>query len=1387
MRFTRLFLVVITLCSSLLSAVHAASDTALAPSWQQWVEGRHADLDCPWLMSASKQRVCSWPAQFKGELIDEGMQFEMAVQVFSRTGEIRLPGNKLHWPSQIKVDQQPAVIIDKKGKPYVQLSSGRHLITGTYLWSTLPTSIELPDDLALFSVVHHGEKVPTSINNHQLIFAQKAAVTDNAKDSLRVEVYRKLTDDVPMRLTTQIKLFVSGKPREVSLGQVSWDTMKTLDLTSNLPARLEESGMLRVQVKPGVHDITLLSRVAGNISALQTNKQSPDWPEDEYISFEGDSRWREMSLSGAPSVDTSLIDLPVQWQSLPTYRLQPSQTLQLTANEAMANTWQHNTINVSREIWLAFNGQSAVVKDVVRGEMNQGWRLNADSEMQAGRALVNGQAVLITELAGHQGVEVRSPQINLEAVSSIKDIRQFNAVGWQSDASHFSANIHLPPGWRALHATGVDGVEGTWVQQWNLWDIFWLMMLIAVANKLLGIKGAILMAVTLLFSFHEDQAPTVLWAVLLLLIGLLALPIGKYKVWVSRAALLPVFILAISILVFSVSALRLAFYPSLEKPSMSPYSSSVQVNEPSAAFDQFDDIEPAQEMQSKSASPMAKEQPLISHTSSKMVRRVQEAGSEAAKPQALYQIGENDRVQTGPGIPTWQWNSLRINATGMVTAAQQINVVYSSPWMTALWRVLNVLLLIAMALVVVTKFGKVARFRCIQGEPATHSDSMNCTNRASGSIASISLAVVLGLSGWAASNPSQAQNFPPEYLLAEYETRLLAAPDCLPDCVSLNDGFLQIKEGELRLSFTVFASADVAIPLPTAGNTWLAETITLDNQSAVLRKDQGRQLIYVAKGQHQVSLQGPIINDEIAISLPLAIHNLTTNTPAWLVDGIRDGVVLKNNIGLVSQEAMAIANNDTLAPLPVKSYAIVHRQISLGNQWQVETRVEKISPLNESATFTIALLPGEQILSGHSVNDDGSVTIQIPKNQRSYEWHSALPATPLISLKAGQSSAYSERWTVIPSSIWHVSFNGIAAVKPDGAAEQLQPRWKPWAGEQLEIQVQRPEGVEGSVFTTEKATLSQIAGKNSQSATLKLKVRASQGVDYPIKLGAGASIRALMHNGSSLSINSASSALVQLHPGEQDIVIEFQLARPLSWAETSAAIQLPGKVSNIDIEFELPRDRWLLFITGPSLGASMLYWGMLCVIVLGALALPLLARKLSLTLPVNTLAWLLLGIGFSTVSSYGVVLCALFFFVMAYRNQYVQPSKLTRVQFNALQVAIVIFTFICLVSLLLVIPIGLLATPDMQVVGNGSSAYWFAFFQDQATRGELPLVQVYSLPIWVYRVVMLLWSLWVATQLINWGKWWFTSYTQGGAWLARPTMDVETAQAGSQSAMQQDK
>ena len=478
--------------------------------------------------------------------------------------------------------------------------------------------------------------------------------------------------------------------------------------------------------------------------------------------------------------------------------------------------------------------------------------------------------------------------------------------------------------------------------------------------------------------------------------------------------------------------------------------------------------------------------------------------------------------------------------------------------------------------------------------------------------------------------------------------------------------------------------------MPSAGHAWQARQVKLNNENAVLRKAHGQLFVFVPKGQHKIVLSGDIINDEISVNLPLNIHNFVVNSPAWQVDGIQEGNVLNNIIGLSAQKITERKNSQTLTPLPIKSYGIVHRSISLGKEWQVTTRVEKTSPLSSTASFNIKLLPGERVLFGYPVNNNGFASVQIPKNQRFISWTSSLEPTSTLQLTADKNSSYAETWTVMPLSSWHVSFSGIKPMKAESTAQQLQPMWKPWPGETLTLNITRPEGVAGDTFTTEKAVLTHLTGKNLQRSTLLLTVRASQASSYEMRVSEQAKITGLKHNQQSMGLSGDNRAVVQLNPGEQTIELSFQHHKTLTWSDISPIITLPDNTANIHIDYQLAEDRWLLYINGPSLGASMLYWGMLIVIIIGAFILPIISRKLSLNLPLTTASWLLLGIGFSTVNHYGVILTALLFFVMACRSQFIQPKTLSRLAFNFLQLALVFLTIITIISLLCYHPNGII-------------------------------------------------------------------------------------------------
>jgi hypothetical protein len=100
------------------------------------------------------------------------------------------------------------------------------------------------------------------------------------------------------------------------------------------------------------------------------------------------------------------------------------------------------------------------------------------------------------------------------------------------------------------------------------------------------------------------------------------------------------------------------------------------------------------------------------------------------------------------------------------------------------------------------------------------------------------------------------------------------------------------------------------------------------------------------------------------------------------------------------------------------------------------------------------------------------------------------------------------------------------------------------------------------------------------------------------------------------------------------------------------------------------------------------------------------------------------------------------------------------------QLSLLLLSFSAVAALLLAIPYGLLAQPDMHLIGNGSYLQNLQWYQDVVT-GELPVATSWSLPLWCYQLAMLLWSLWLATALVRWLPWAWRQLSYLGFWPAR--------------------
>ena len=105
---------------------------------------------------------------------------------------------------------------------------------------------------------------------------------------------------------------------------------------------------------------------------------------------------------------------------------------------------------------------------------NRFWRLDVAEGHSLGAVRVDGEGQLITANPqnGSHGVELRSRNLNVEALGRVSQLASMPATGWQSDVDSLDATLILPPGWRAFAVLGADHVDGDWLTAWSLLDLF---------------------------------------------------------------------------------------------------------------------------------------------------------------------------------------------------------------------------------------------------------------------------------------------------------------------------------------------------------------------------------------------------------------------------------------------------------------------------------------------------------------------------------------------------------------------------------------------------------------------------------------------------------------------------------------------------------------------------------------------------------------------------------------------------------------------------------------------------------------------------------------------------------------------------------------------------
>ncbi|MCK5718431.1 MAG: hypothetical protein KAH84_00625 [Thiomargarita sp.] len=1354
-------------------------------AWADWVLYDVQNQDCPSYYNATRNKtapLCFWPSYLILNVNANQAEFNQKWHVYHR-GWVTLPGDSKNWPQSVKINGESAVVADINGKPNVFTNKGEFLLQGKFQFAEYPDFLQIPapTGLVTLSINNQAVAIPNLDKQGRLWLRQNgkpSEVKKNVKNRLDMRVYRHIIDDIPLQMETRIELEIAGQHREVLLGPVLLAKQQAMSIQSSLPTRLETDGNLRLQVRPGSWTLILKTRQLGIVKQLKLETSAKDnWVDKEIWVFEARNQLRLTEIHGVNAIDPQQTSLPNQWRRFPAYQITPKDVLEIVEKRRGDPDPVPDQLNLQRNFWLDFDGQGYTVQDNITGTMTRSWRLEMESPTELGRVAVNGKNQFITRLetGGNTGVEVRRGNVNLVAESRLdSNISELPAVGWEHDFQSAAATLHLPPGWTLFNAGGIDSVTDTWLQQWTLLDLFIVLILAVAVGKLWNFAWGGFTLIAMILIYHEAPATHFIW--LNIIASLALLRVLPALGWMNRLAIFyrnaNLVILLIIALPFMMQQMRQSIYPQLE------YAwKNLETN------NYYATNQMSQEITTATGSSYDEEYEPLKKMLPSAPMNYQIAKSDSRTRASLVQIDPDAQVQTGPGLPKWEWRTIEMDWNGPVHKNQSIQLWLISPMMNSILNVIRVILLaILIAFFLWVSFKSHPKpFSQLTNPPSPKNKQPNlktsefiekCPNKKASSSISIWL-LVMGLlltfpfishaDGimMEQNNPKSAlinNDFPPQYLLKELKQRLLEQPKCLPYCASNPRLSIELEAQQLNIRMEIHTLDNVAVPLPGIASQWLPQQVLINGEpvTTVLRDNKEQLWVNIDKGVHQIQLAGPLANRN-TIQLPLPLHPRLVEVKAngWRVEGVHENGIADNQLQFTRQQATDDKQLLALEMGSLPPFVQIERTLLLGLDWQVITRIIRKTPLGSAIVLEIPLLQGESVTSEAIRVVDGKVLVNMSPARSQISWTSVLDKQETITLIATDHKFSHETWRLDASAIWHIDIHGIPPIHHQNKGRWL-PTWQPWAGEKVILQLSRPKGVAGQVLTIDRSQLTVTPGHRTTDNKLLLNLRSSRGMQHKIILPENAQLQSVFINNKSQPIRQEGRHItLPIIPGTQNIELRFQQPIGMQQYFHTPIIDLGIDSVNMNIEVKMPTDRWILFVGGEPIGPAVMIWGILIVMALVAIGL----GQITLT-PLNTLHWLLLGLVLSQLPAVAMIFIVAWFMILGWRGN-ISPN-MSALKFNLMQIGIILLTIIAMGILLQAIQQGLLGHPNMHIAGNGSSADSLNWYTDRIT--ILPEVWVFSVSMWIYRIAMLLWALWLAFALLRWLRWGWNCFSQDYLW-----------------------
>lgn len=1394
MKRIKLILCLILLFSGLLSSAQAEDPSNLDP-WKDWVRNRHPEWNCAVVDGV---RECSWPGSCKLNLSEKAGKFSVEGELLSK-GFLPLPGSSEFPPAKIVVSSLttnsvvvPHSIEIVDGKYFVKLPAGSYKIEGELSWSAIPPEIPIPDEIGSVRLETDSDQNINRGNN--IIWFEKV---DENKDLDRVSVVvsRNIRDDSPLYIETLITLGISGNARSINLGQVIPAHSILIGITSALPHQITKEGVLTIQGLSGSHQIKVYSIIPQPVSEVTlTSLSQTYWPAEETWVWSPNNNLRTVEIDGGLSLSADSDLIPQEWkgQGAP-YQIDITKGIsikQMTRGDTQVKT---NNVQLARELWLDLDGEGYTIKDTFTGELKNGVRLNAKPELKLGRADIDSRPTLLSvdPVTNAHGIEIRTDNINVSAVSRIEGQEEFAAVGWELPVSNLSLNLYLPPSWKLFHSVGFQGEANSWLGSWTLLEVFLSVLLVIGTLKVMGTLISLLVASSLILNHNEYLEPRML-LFHILVAGVLAKLVdnkesGFYKF--SHTYLVSTVVLwcaeALTLMKLQITQI---LYPQLESGTryrtflqeifywieLSPYSWLLLVLVVFLFFQQLKRFQQAQGFIKKFVSLIILVCILIfafalrgmftvttfsaGRMAGGVVSPVPQSAYKAKSPyqrydsfNALRKEGadsgtyemlqeqknepQNDvklkSVQTGPALPLWRWKGFGFNFMGPVSPDQKLKVYLISPFVNRILAVLRLLIISLLMILLIKKsvpqkiIDKILTYKTMKKAATT------------GAFLIITLFT---------SSYNAYAEFPSSELLNELENRLKEKECQRPSCSNIEKLFINIHDNKIFLTADVISEGLSAVYLPGPLSEFVLSDVAINGKSTngYRSSSDGYLAVKVPDGRSKISVFAVIDHKDVTLQFKQSPVHTSFSADGWLAEGISPSGTVAATVRIVPIDKENIfQENEQKTDLGI--WFNLDRKIELGEKNKIHTTITKLGDNNKTFNINLKLLPEEQVIEGPIADRKGNdAVVRFPENSRSITLESTLPEVSKISLHEEKTEFLSQTWQVFCSLALNCTYTG-ATPSDSPSGNNKSWFWQPFPGDSVEINMKPLAAVKGESLTVDSLTHLVTWGMSRKQGEIQFTLRNTDQSSFSVDLPKDVHISSSTLDGRSGGvITSDGKSTFLLQPGEHSGVVSYEQNWNPDRVEYVTAVKLSEPVHNLNIHVKPSPDRWILWVGGLSWGPAVLIWAKLILI-----AILLVALSHFSFIDLGILNSAVLAVGLVSLPSLYMGIPVIWFMVMKYLT--LDQRDVNILSAHKWKVIFIILTILSFLQFYSIVESGLVIQPPMLIVGNQSSNYLLKWYIDHST-ADVAQPWIVSLPISYWRFIMLLWSTWLAVNLIKWTK-----------------------------------